>query len=270
MAGKQGRRGSGAGHVRKLPSGRWQASYLGPDGRRHTARTPDGGPLTFTAKADADAWLALRRSEILRGAWLPPAEPAPKRARPQTLGEYAAGWLADRELSEGTRRLYRATLGKQILPAFGAVPLTEITPAMVRDWYARLAAADRPAPAFGRLRAAPHDHEYRRRRGRDRGEPVPGPGCRVGEAGQADPPGYARRAGSHRDRHAAAIPADGPAGRVVLAAVRRAGRAAPRRRRRAGTASSASAAAWCAATTAGWSRTRSPRRASVTCRSRRT
>jgi integrase len=144
LAGKQGRRGSGAGHVRKLPSGRWQASYLGPDGRRHTARTPDGGPLTFSAKADADSWLALRRSEILRGAWLPPAEPTPKRARPQTLGEYAAGWLADRELSEGTRRLYRATLGKQILPAFGAVALTEITPAMVRDWYAKLAGQTGP------------------------------------------------------------------------------------------------------------------------------
>ena len=139
MAGKQGRRGSGAGHVRKLPSGRWQASYLGPDGRRRTARTPDGGPLTFTAKADADAWLSLRRSEILRGAWLPPAEPAPKRAAPQTLGGYSAAWLAGRDLSESTRRLYRATLGKQILPAFGATPLTEITPVMVRDWHAKLA-----------------------------------------------------------------------------------------------------------------------------------
>jgi integrase len=153
MAGRQGRRGFG--YVRKLPSGRWQASYLGPDSRRHTARTPDGGPLTFDAKADADGWLSLRRSEILRGAWLPPAEPAPKPAAPQTLGEYAPAWLAARDLSESTRRLYRATLAKQILPAFGATPLTEITPAMVRDWHARLRTKTGPrqrAAAYSLLR----------------------------------------------------------------------------------------------------------------------
>jgi integrase len=155
MAGRQGRRGSGSGHVRKLPSGRWQASYLGPDGRRHTARTPDGGPLTFDAKQDADGWLALRRAEILRGAWLPPAEPAPKPVKPQTLGEYAAAWLAGRDLAESTRRLYRVTLANQILPALGAAPLTEIIPATVREWYARLRTRTGPrqrAAAYSLLR----------------------------------------------------------------------------------------------------------------------
>jgi integrase len=158
MAGRQGQRGSGSGHIRKLPSGRWQASYLGPDGRRHTARTPDGGPLTFDAKIDADGWLSLRRSEILRGAWLPPAEPLkvePPRAAPQTLGGYAAAWLADRDLAEGTRRLYRVTLANQILPALGEIPLAEITPAMVRDWHARLRKQTGPrqrAAAYSLLR----------------------------------------------------------------------------------------------------------------------
>ncbi|MGW0103211.1 site-specific integrase, partial [Nocardia sp. NPDC003354] len=32
------------GTVRKLPSGRWQARYLGPDGQRHKA------PETFATK----------------------------------------------------------------------------------------------------------------------------------------------------------------------------------------------------------------------------
>ena len=152
MAGRT-RRGFGA--VRKLSSGRWQASYLGPDGARHTARTPEGGPLTFTAKADADRWLALRQAEIVRGAWLPPAAPAPKTAAPTTLGEYTATWLASRELSESTRRLYRATLGKQILPAFAEVPLTEITPAIVRGWHAKLRTQTGPrqqAAAYALLR----------------------------------------------------------------------------------------------------------------------
>jgi integrase len=143
------------GGVRKLRSGRWQASYLGPDGVRRTARTPEGGPLTFATKGDADGWLAMRRSEILRGAWLPPAEPAPQPAAPVTLGEYAPGWLIGRDLSESTRRLYRVTLDKQILPAFGGTPLADITPAAVRDWHARLSKQTGPrqrAAAYSLLR----------------------------------------------------------------------------------------------------------------------
>jgi integrase len=150
------RKRRGFGKIRRLRSGRWQASYVGSDGARHTARTPGGGPLTFDAKADADRWLALRQSEMLRGAWLPPAaEPAPKPAAPQTLGGYAAGWLAGRDLAEGTRRLYRVTLANQILPAFGATPLAEITPARVREWHARLRTKTGPrqrAAAYALLR----------------------------------------------------------------------------------------------------------------------
>ena len=47
MSGRGGRRHFG--FVRKLPSGRFQASYLGPDGRRRTA------PETFGRKQDAEA-----------------------------------------------------------------------------------------------------------------------------------------------------------------------------------------------------------------------
>jgi hypothetical protein len=52
-----GRRTFGA--VRKLPSGRWQASYLDPISRR---RVP--GPQTFRTKADAHAWLATAQIEL--------------------------------------------------------------------------------------------------------------------------------------------------------------------------------------------------------------
>ena len=41
----------GFGTLRKLPSKRWQASYIGPDQERHT------GPTTFTATGDAEEWL---------------------------------------------------------------------------------------------------------------------------------------------------------------------------------------------------------------------
>jgi len=41
------------GGIRRLPSKRYQASYLGPDLARHVA------PETSTAKIDAEGWLAL-------------------------------------------------------------------------------------------------------------------------------------------------------------------------------------------------------------------
>lgn len=39
------------GYIRKLPSGRYQASYIGPDMRRYN------GPVTFEAKDLAIVWL---------------------------------------------------------------------------------------------------------------------------------------------------------------------------------------------------------------------
>ena len=140
------------GSVRTLPSGRFQARYTGPDGVTYTARTPQGRPLTFDTKGDADAWLTLRRSEILRGAWLPPAAPA---AAPVTLGAYSAAWLADRDLADRTREHYGHVLRDHILPAFGESAVPAITPAAVREWHARLKDTTGPtqrAHAYGLLR----------------------------------------------------------------------------------------------------------------------
>src|SRR5262249_38987906 len=123
------RKRRGFGKIRKLPSGRWQASYQGPDGIRHTARTPEGGPMTFTAKADAEGWLALQQADILRHAWRPPAQPVPA---PLTLAAYAKPWLAGRDLGDRARGDYGQILRQHILPAFGNLPIGSITPAAVR------------------------------------------------------------------------------------------------------------------------------------------
>ena len=124
------------GSLRRLPSGRYQASYVGPDGLRHAA------PTTFDTKGDAEGWLSIRRSEIVRGAWLPP-EPA--KPGHMTLGRYADGWLEDRELKPRTRAHYRRILDRLILPTFADVPLAAITPAVVRDWHGAL---DRSTPTM--------------------------------------------------------------------------------------------------------------------------
>lgn len=141
------------GEINKLPSGRFRARYTGPDGQRHSA------PRTFETKGDADAWLTLRRAEVLREEW------APSEKVRATFGDYAETWLADRQLKPTTRSHYRSLLDNQILPTFRGAPLKAITPAMVRRWHASLP-ADRPtlrAHAYGLLRAimqtALHDGE---------------------------------------------------------------------------------------------------------------
>jgi integrase len=156
-----GRGKRGFGSVRRLSSGRYQARYTAPDGLRYEARTAQGGPLTFDTRGDADAWLSLRHSEILRVAWLPPkADPATMVA-PDTLREYADRWLAGRDLAERTREHYRQLLDDHIYPTFGASAVASISPSAVRAWFATLARADgrkvkdRPttrAHAYGLLR----------------------------------------------------------------------------------------------------------------------
>jgi integrase len=140
------------GSVRRLPSGRFQARYTGPDGITYAAKTPEGKPLTFDAKGDAQSWLSLRHSEILRGAWLPPAEP---KADPVGFHAYAAAWLAGRDLEVRTVEFYDELLDGHILPTFGGVPVADITPAAVRAWHAALKAKTGPtrrAHAYGLLR----------------------------------------------------------------------------------------------------------------------
>lgn len=117
------------GSIRKLPSGRLQARYTAPDGRTHTA------PTTFDTKQDAEAWLAIRRSEVVRGVWLPPVV---QTAEPVPFADYADAWLAGRELKPRTRAHYRALLAGHIMPTFATTACTAIAPGTVRAWYAAL------------------------------------------------------------------------------------------------------------------------------------
>lgn len=116
---------SSFGSVRVLPSRRVQARYTGPDSLMHT------GPVTFDTKGDARAWLALKQSEILRDEWMPPG----KDATPTLLGEYAATWIAGRDLKPRTRALYDAIIARRIDPEFGQTPVRAITPDAVRRWH---------------------------------------------------------------------------------------------------------------------------------------
>lgn len=135
------------GSLRVLPSGRHQARYTGPDGRSYR------GPHTFDTHGDADAYLARVRSEISREVWKPPT--SRRAAAPSTFAAFAEDWLLVRELRPRTRTHYRQLLDRQILPRLGDLPLAEISPSIVRSWYASLDSS-RPtlrAHAYGLLRA---------------------------------------------------------------------------------------------------------------------
>lgn len=133
------------GKIRTLPSGRLQASYVGPDEKRYNA------PATFDNRTDAEAWLTNVYSEISREVWLSPADKAAERERSaRTLGDYAETWLKDRTNARGdhlrprTRDEYKRLLRTPDpddetdtggpLAELVTLPLRDLTAAKVRTW----------------------------------------------------------------------------------------------------------------------------------------
>jgi hypothetical protein len=111
------------GYVRKLPPGRFQASFIGPPGARQTA------PGTFRTKTDADRWLAAVEADILRGAWLN------EDLGREPFGNYARRWLRDHpRIGPRYRETCERNLRPHLVPLYD-VPLRALTPAVVREWY---------------------------------------------------------------------------------------------------------------------------------------
>jgi integrase len=122
------------GSVRKLPSGRWQASYW-HDGKRYL------GPTTFTSKGDARAYLSAVETDVRRGGWIDPD------AGSVTFAAYSKRWLLERhDLRPSTREDYEALLKVHLIPAFGDLAIANILSSKVRSWNAVLA-KDHPARA---------------------------------------------------------------------------------------------------------------------------
>ena len=115
------------GSLRKLPSGRWQAAYTGPDGQRHTA------PTTFDDKTTANLWLRRQQTAIASETW---GKPAPARREMPRFAAYAEAWLSTRPLRGRSVREYRSVLHGHLIPAFGPMRLDDITPLAVREWHA--------------------------------------------------------------------------------------------------------------------------------------
>ena len=121
---KKGRRRFG--NVRNLPSGRWQARYLGPDQVERKA------PHTFETERQAESWLTIVEGEIIKGEWSAPD------AGNEELGEYGERWIAERKLAPRTRELYEDLFRLWIRPHLGHLTLNTVKPQTIRSWRKRL------------------------------------------------------------------------------------------------------------------------------------
>lgn len=138
MAGTVGHRAWGNIKKQRTKTPSYQASFIGPDQRRHYA------PTVFTARMNAERWLARERDYkercIATGeTWKPPSERATeKRAKVLTLSEYGKTVIDQRVLKPRTRLEYEAKWSQLIEPALGRLAVRDVTATAVRAWYSGL------------------------------------------------------------------------------------------------------------------------------------
>jgi integrase len=136
------------GSIRKLPSGRYQARYPGPDGLLRPADT------TFPTIADADAFLATQQADIIRKVWRAPRKDA------TTVADWVEQWVAQRAVKETTRANYESLAKLHIAGTrLGDMRIQDVTPADVRRWHVDLLAGLRAAADAKAAKAAAAERE---------------------------------------------------------------------------------------------------------------
>lgn len=113
--------------IRRLESGRWEASYRDPRGRERTK--------TFATKRDAERWRAANVSDVARGAWLDP------RLGTVRVADWIDRWWPTTvNLRPSTRVRDQGYLERYVLPDFGDDQLGRLTQPDVQAWVAALSA----------------------------------------------------------------------------------------------------------------------------------
>ncbi|MEX3648961.1 integrase, partial [Mycolicibacterium porcinum] len=138
MSGKAGHRSWGK--IKKQPTKQpsYQASFIGPDQRRHYA------PTTFGTKMNAEAWLVRERDykercDVNGETWKPPKERAQeKKAEVLRLADYGKTVIAQRKIADSTRIGYNDKWSQLIEPKLGKLAVRDLTTVAVRDWFAGL------------------------------------------------------------------------------------------------------------------------------------
>ncbi len=122
-------RRKGSGTTRRLPSGRYQARIIRPDGKRESLGT-------YRTKTEAERALVRAEAEQIEGEW----EPTPDN--PGTVGEWGEKWLAEaHHLKPSTRASYEVALRSHVLPRWGDTSVTKITRQDIAEWVAEMVGA---------------------------------------------------------------------------------------------------------------------------------
>ena len=114
------------GTVERLPSGRYRARVIGPDGRYVSA------PATFPNRTDAARWVDVQHADLVRGTWQAPI----KASASPSVAVYVARWIEEHPTArQSTKELYRGLLRTCITPTLGRASVAGLTPAAVRRWH---------------------------------------------------------------------------------------------------------------------------------------
>jgi integrase len=115
-------------HLRRLPSGRWQARYRTPDGKERAQN--------FPRRIDAERFARSVEVKKDRGEWIDP------ELGRISLAEWSERYLRSKAHKKpATLASIESLLRSRILPAFGSTPLARLDPMAVQEWLSELAAS---------------------------------------------------------------------------------------------------------------------------------
>jgi len=108
--------------IKKLPNGRWEASYRDPAGRERVKH--------HRTRIDADRWLTTVKEQLHRGDYVDP------RLGRRRFASFAEDWLAAAKahVRPKTWAHYESILRVHVLPTFADQPVGAISPADVRRY----------------------------------------------------------------------------------------------------------------------------------------
>ncbi len=125
--------------IRCRCDGRWQARVTAPSGATVKA------PSTFRARIDAEEWVKAERAlmedpstYVTAQARLEAVKEQARLDAANTFRLFVERYVSERELRSKTIREYRGLLERTLLPAFGDLPLKQISREAVRTWHAGL------------------------------------------------------------------------------------------------------------------------------------
>jgi integrase len=110
------------GNIRKLVSGTYQARYTDQDGQPHTLGA-------FDTRKTAESALAAVQTDMARGAWTDPSRSA------ITFAAFSEDVFPTFEWKRSTREQHERALRRDLLPTFGALPMSKITRQRVDRWW---------------------------------------------------------------------------------------------------------------------------------------